>query len=125
VRAPLRPGSLDALGSACSDPARIIAADPRLVPLRADRALNDGVVNSSRQLIEPLDPKEFVALVVADHFDVVGHYDRALYVTDPKTGKSETKDEMSGLLHSGSRFRDDQFFELIDLVAATLRPAFE
>jgi hypothetical protein len=82
--------------------------------------MNDGVVNSARQLINPQDPDELAAIVVGDHFDVLGHYDRTAWVTDPKTGEEKEETIVSGLLHSGSEFRDTQFFALMDQVSALL-----
>jgi pimeloyl-ACP methyl ester carboxylesterase len=121
----LLPNSLRTLQAARNDPRRVLAADPELIPEQLDAAVNDGVVNSVRQLMDPEDADEIAGLVVADHFDVVGHYDRALFVTDPKTGKTREEDKVSGLLHSGSRFRDDQFFNLIERLADVMQPAFD
>ncbi len=124
-RGQLRDGSLEAVQAARDDASRVLAADPELIPAELDAAVNDGVVNSVRQMIDPTDPDEIAALVLADHFDVVGHYDRSFFVTDPKTGATRVKDEISGLLHSGSRFKDDQFFELIERIADVMEPAFD
>jgi hypothetical protein len=121
--APLLPHSLEAVEA--GRVGRTIAGDPSLVPQQLDAAMNDGVVNSARQLIDPRDPNEFAGLVVADHFDVVGHYDRALFVTDPKTGETTEQNKIAGLLHSGSAFRDDQFFALIERMGDALLPAFD
>jgi hypothetical protein len=123
-KAGLMPGSLEALQAAHDDGSRLIARSASLLPPILDPAVNDGVVNSVRQLIDPSDPNELAGLVVADHFDVIGHYDRALFVTDPKTGALTEKELVAGLLHSGSQFRDDQFFSLIDRIAEAMRPAF-
>lgn len=124
ARAPLRPGSVEALAAVRADPGRLVAADLQLLPPELDAALNDGVVNSARQMIDPFDRDEIAALVVADHFDVLGHYDRALFITDPKTGEEHEAGKTSGLLHSGSRFRDDQFFDLVERIATSMLPAF-
>ncbi len=77
---------------------------------------NDGVVNSARQLIDPSDPRELAGLVIADHFDVVGYYDRSLWFRD-ETDTERRKRLISGLMHSGSGFGDDQFFSLYRRVA--------
>jgi hypothetical protein len=119
-RDPVLPGSLERLEQALSDPRRAIAAAPELLPERVDQLMNDGVVNSARQLINPQDPDELAAIVVGDHFDVLGHYDRTAWVTDPKTGEEKEETIVSGLLHSGSEFRDTQFFALMDQVSALL-----
>lgn len=75
------------------------------VALRFDDRSNDGVVNSVRQLCNPDDPDELAGIVVGDHADVLGHYDRvdALVSSRPLN---------QGLFHSGAGFGDDQFFEL-------------
>jgi pimeloyl-ACP methyl ester carboxylesterase len=97
----------------------IIQADGIELPARLDAGLNDGVVNSARQLINPADPNELAGIVVSDHFDVVGYYDRHAFKVD--TGGHEVATQMlSGLLHSGSGFRDDEFFELYRRVAAVI-----
>jgi hypothetical protein len=124
AKAGLMPGSLEALHAAHDDSSKLIARSPSLLPPILDPAVNDGVVNSMRQLIDPSDPDELAGLVVADHFDVIGHYDRAMFVTDPKTGEMNEKELVAGLLHSGSQFRDDQFFTLIDRMAEAMAPAF-
>jgi hypothetical protein len=54
--------------------------------------------------------------VVADHFDVVGYYDRSVWVTDSE-GVDRPHQLMAGLLHSGSSFTDDEFFKLYRRVA--------
>jgi pimeloyl-ACP methyl ester carboxylesterase len=76
-------------------------------PLTA--ADNDGVVNTARQVLgEP------IALVVADHADVLGRYRRHSVVDDKVVDP--------GLLTSGADFGDDPFFELVERIAARLRP---
>lgn len=75
-----------------------------------DDASNDGVVNSARQVIDPGDADQFAGIVVADHADVMGHYDR----------QDELASEQPinvGLFHSGAGFCDDQFFTLYRRVA--------
>lgn len=94
----------------------VIKADGTELPTAIDAGHNDGVVNSARQLIDPSDPDELAGIVVADHFDVVGYYDRFLFRTD-QDGEETSTMIHSGLLHSGSCFRDDQFFELYQRVA--------
>jgi hypothetical protein len=81
------------------------------LPARLDAGHNDGVVNAARQLVDPSNPDELAGIVVADHFDVVGYYDRYMFRADEQ-GDEQTTQVLSGLLHSGSGFRDDQFFEL-------------
>jgi hypothetical protein len=122
AQAPLTPGSLERIQQAVADDRRVIAASRDLLPNVLDAAVNDGVVNTVRQLIDPSDPHELEAIVVADHFDVVGHYDRSVWITDPRTGLESERAQVAGLLHSGSQFRDDQFFELMQRLADVIAP---
>jgi pimeloyl-ACP methyl ester carboxylesterase len=89
----------------------IIKADGIDLPTQIDAGHNDGVVNTARQLMDPSDPHELAGIVVADHFDVVGYYDRHVWDVDDE-GHERSRQVVSGLLHSGCGFRDDQFFEL-------------
>ena len=122
---PLLSGSEEALRRALRDPSKLITASPELLPKQVDAALNDGVVNSVRQLIDPSDPQELAGVIIADHFDVVGHFDRTLWVTDPKTSEDKPVNVVSGLLHSGSEFRDNQFFALVDRLSGCLEPLLQ
>ncbi|HKU44183.1 MAG TPA: hypothetical protein VJR89_38745 [Polyangiales bacterium] len=83
------------------------------IVIKFDERSNDGVVNSIRQLCNPDDPQELCGIVVGDHADVLGHYDR---VDALVSGRPLNQ----GLFHSGSRFGDDQFFELYRDVARVL-----
>jgi len=84
-----------------------------------DAGCNDGVVNSARQLIDPADPNELVAMVAADHFDVIGYYDRYRWLAKP--GEDERMVRIrGGFMHSGSVFGDDEFFALWDRVAEVI-----
>jgi pimeloyl-ACP methyl ester carboxylesterase len=74
---------------------------------------NDGVVNSARQLVDPTDPDELAGIVVGDHADVIGHYDR---VDALISGKPLNM----GLFHSGAEFGDNEFYELYVKVADLL-----
>lgn len=78
-----------------------------------DPSANDGVANSVRQLLDPSDPDELAGIVVGDHLDVVGHYDRQ----DPLLPGAPLN---MGLFHSGAGFGDNQFYELYDRVAEVL-----
>ena len=75
--------------------------------------LNDGVVNTVRQIVNPRRPEEVGGFVVADHADVLGHYDRQDALIG---GKSYN----AGLFHSGAGFGDDEFFELYRRVAEAM-----
>jgi pimeloyl-ACP methyl ester carboxylesterase len=88
--------------------AALVAAAP--VPPTVDARSNDGVVNTARQV-----DGTFLGLVVGDHADVLGRYRR----TDPLDGRVLDP----GLLTSGARFGDDQFFSLLDLVASGIARA--
>jgi pimeloyl-ACP methyl ester carboxylesterase len=96
------------------------------LPDLLDAGHNDGVVNSARQLLDPNDPNELAGIVVADHFDVVGYYDRFIWKSDAPgvLGEDQTQ-VLAGLLHSGCNFRDDQLFELYhrvaDVIASTVQ----
>jgi hypothetical protein len=106
---------LSARRGALDSEERLIMSSATLPPAHIDAQTNDGVVNTVRQLIKPSDPDELAALVIADHFDVLGYYDRGLTVSelDPR----EAASQVSGLLHSGSFFRDTEFFALYRKVA--------
>jgi hypothetical protein len=67
--------------------------------------LNDGVVNTVRQVVNPGRREEVGGFIVADHADVLGHYDRQ----DALIGG---KPYNTGLFHSGAAFGDDEFYGL-------------
>ena len=70
---------------------------------------NDGIVNTARQL---LPEGALGGIVVGDHADVLGHYDRI----DLSTGKPLN----TGVFRSGAGFGDDEFTELYRRVAGAL-----
>jgi pimeloyl-ACP methyl ester carboxylesterase len=70
---------------------------------------NDGIVNTARQL---LPEATLGGILVADHGDVIGHYDRI----DLATGRPMS----TGLFRSGAGFGDDQFFALYERIAEGL-----
>ena len=101
-----------------------------------DSASSDGVVNTARQILlptsrdrlsAPLSGSEplvggcffggcfFGGCVVADHADVIGHYDRR----DPLSFdiRGERRPINDGFFRSGAGFGDDQFFKLYERVA--------
>lgn len=89
----------------------VIASPSSLVPERIDLAFNDAIVNTARQLV---DARSMLGgIVVADHGDVLGHYDR-------RDALIEGKELNAGLFHSGASFGDDEFFTLYRRVAATI-----
>ncbi len=80
-----------------------------------DAAASDGIVNSARQLLATHAPggapaAALAAVVVGDHGDVLGHYDRQ----DALSGGRVLN---QGFFRSGAGFGDDQFFELWSRVA--------
>ena len=75
--------------------------------------LNDGVVNTVRQIVNPGRREEVGGFLVADHGDVLGHYDRQ----DALIGG---KPYNAGLFHSGAAFGDDEFFGLYRRVAEAI-----
>ena len=71
---------------------------------------NDGMVNSGLQLLDADQPEQLAGIVLADHADVIGHYDRIDALVDGQTLNR-------GLFHSGCGFGDDAFFLLWESVA--------
>ena len=100
----------------------VIKAHGVELPERFDATCNDGFVNTARQLMDPSDADELGGIVVADHLDVVGHYDRTMWTLDAD-GHEHTTNVVSGLLHSGCGFADQQFFELYRRVARVIASA--
>jgi hypothetical protein len=84
-----------------------------------DAGSNDGVVNTSRQILipSPNDAAEphFGGCVLGDHADVIGHYDRQ----DPLSFglRGQQRPINNGFFRSGAGFGDDQFFSLYGRVA--------
>ncbi len=91
----------------------VIRSPRSQTPTAFDGTLNDGVVNSIRQVVNPDKGDEVGGFVVADHADVLGHYDRqdALIAGKPYN---------AGLFHSGAGFGDDEFFALYRRVARAI-----
>jgi len=94
------------------DPKLVICSDQSKIPPLSP-TLNDGVVNTVRQVVNPDQPDEVGGIVVADHADVLGHYDRE----DAQVGG---KPYNAGLFHSGAAFGDDEFFALYRRVAQAI-----
>ncbi len=91
-------------------------------PHDLDAGHSDGVVNTARQLIDPANSDELAGIIVGDHFDVLGYYDRRVWRTDD-SGRERAARVLAGLLHSGSMFGDDQFFALYRQVADVIAAA--
>ena len=77
---------------------------PKL-PVVFDHQANDGIVNTDRQCVKDA----LVAVVLADHADVLGRYRR----DDALDGRLVDP----GLLTSSAYFSDEEFFTLIELMA--------
>jgi hypothetical protein len=98
---------------AATRPDLVICSDPERVPAAIDAGLNDGVVNTARQVVDPGEPSQVGGIVIADHADVLGHYDRM-------DSLIEGEEYNAGLFHSGAGFGDDEFFRLHRRVASTI-----
>jgi hypothetical protein len=94
-------------------PEWIIRSNRGLLPASIDVGLNDGVVNTVRQIVNADRPKEVGGMVMADHADVLGHYDR-----QDSLIADESYNE--GLFRSGAGFGDDEFFGLYRRVAQAI-----
>ena len=91
----------------------VIRSPHSQMPASIDATLNDGVVNTVRQIVKPDKAEEVGGFVVADHADVLGHYDR-------QDSLVEGSPYNAGLFHSGAGFRDDEFFRLYRRVAQAI-----
>jgi hypothetical protein len=104
----------------------VIGSPTAKLPTQLAAWHSDGIVNTVRQLFDPKDPDELAAVVIADHYDVLGHYDRRQWTID-SAGDEVAVVITSGLLHSGSGFGDDEFFRLwlavADIAASACREA--
>jgi hypothetical protein len=93
-----------------------IVAVTQAIPSTIGPRDNDGVVSTDRQVDCDGPNASFAGLVLADHGDVIGLYRRtdplAADPDNPRKGVIEP-----GLLTSGSKFGDDEFFRLLALVA--------
>jgi hypothetical protein len=91
---------------------RIIRHPSARVPA-FDFTANDGLFNSARQLLMTRihQDQALAAIVIADHADVLGYYDR-------RSPLSPDVCRQPGLLRCGANFGDDEFFHVWGLVAA-------
>ena len=94
-------------------PDLVIRSDQSRMPGAIHVELNDGVVNTIRQVVDPDDRSQVGGFVVADHADVLGHYDR-------QDSLIEGTPYNAGLFHSGAGFGDDEFFKLYRRVAEAI-----
>lgn len=83
--------------------------NPRTLAFGIDPDTNDGIVNTARQLLPATEP---AGVIVGDHADVLGDYDRIDIATEQPMN--------TGIFRSGAGFGDDQFFELYRRVASAL-----
>jgi hypothetical protein len=81
-----------------------------------DPGVNDGVVNSARQIADPGDRSTFGGSFVADHADVLGYYDD---IDALVTGRPLNE----SVFRSGAGFCDNQFYELYRRVAERISNA--
>lgn len=105
-RDPVLSATRELVRSTLSDATRVIKNPRAELPSTLELTTNDGVVNTCRQVLDPAQGGEVLAAVVADHFDVIGYYDRT---SATPSGGHELS---SGLLRSGSYFSDAEFFAL-------------
>lgn len=68
-------------------------------------------------------PEELAGIVVADHIDVIGPYDRRELRAAAGRGAVNWSRFKRGLFRSGSRFQDEQFYELYGAIADELLAA--
>jgi hypothetical protein len=77
---------------------------------------SDGIVNAATQILRSPGARAG-GIVLADHGDVIGHYDRQ----DPLTNGTPIND---GIFRSGAGFGDDQFFALYREVSNAFQARF-
>lgn len=116
------------LSRVSSGQVRTLAGNPELLASllpRLDASDNDGIVNTLRQLPpEPLarldvELERVVAVVLADHLDVVGYYpSNQLADKNRLTRIIERGTSQNGFLESGAEFRDPELLALYARVAA-------
>jgi hypothetical protein len=81
-----------------------------------EASTSDGVVNAMTQILRSPGARAG-GIVLADHGDVIGHYDRQ----DPLTNGTPIND---GIFRSGSGFGDDEFFALYGEVSKAFHARF-
>src|SRR5262249_6176649 len=94
-------------------PGLVIRSECAEMPAVFDARLNDGVVNTIRQLVDPDDERQIGGFVVADHGDVLGHYDRQDALIDGPPFNA-------GLFHSRAGCGDAEFSPLSRRVPTAL-----
>jgi hypothetical protein len=142
--APTSPTTLEAL-QVLERSSALVIRNPSAHLAALGAGASDGVVNTARQILLPStrdrraapagSPEPiFGGCIVADHADVIGHYDRRDPLSFGPDGKTQPIND--GFFRSGAGFGDDQFFKLYERVAewvahaartdeqATRRPPF-
>jgi len=100
----------------------IIRNNAACLPRQFEAWHNDGVVNSARQLFNPQLDDELAGIVIGDHYDVIGHYNRRVWTTNAD-GDEVAMSLNAGLLHSGSAFGDEEFFTLWNAMSDVIEAA--
>ncbi|MGO9833776.1 MAG: esterase/lipase family protein [Polyangiaceae bacterium] len=108
-REPTVPAVLDNVSRIADAPQSVWIRNPTTAPFQIEPGTNDGIVNTARQV---LPGATLAGVVVADHADVLGDYDRFDLATDQPMN--------TGIFRSGADFGDDQFVELYRRVAAAM-----
>ncbi|TNE45486.1 MAG: hypothetical protein EP343_26590 [Deltaproteobacteria bacterium] len=110
--------AIAAVKQATTEPGKFIKNE--FAELRTvDAKLNDGIVNTARQLANPADPDELVALVVGDHLDVIGYFPQWYPASEP-SDKLQWVQQREGILHSGSGFDEPQLHRMLYAIAGAL-----
>jgi hypothetical protein len=107
---PAPPAVLSNIKAVQTAPASAWIRAPESAAFGIDLGTSDGVVNTSRQL---LPEGTLGGIIVGDHADVIGDYDRVDIANDDEPLST-------GIFRSGAGFGDDQFVELYRRVAAAL-----
>ncbi len=103
------PAVLATVAAVQAAPPSLWIRSPESVTFAIDLGTSDGVVNTARQL---LPGAELGGIVIGDHADVIGDYDRFDIANDEPLS--------TGIFRSGAGYGDDQFVELVRRVAAAL-----
>jgi hypothetical protein len=115
VRGSLPPPAEENLSLLNAFPGPVVRNPAAEVPA-FDESTSDGVVNAMTQILRSPGARAG-GIVLADHGDVIGHYDRQ----DPLTNGTPIND---GIFRSGSGFGDDQFFALYREVSKAFHARF-
>jgi pimeloyl-ACP methyl ester carboxylesterase len=100
----------DLLNAHAADAMRPAGCEPPVF----EPGVNDGIVNSARQVLDPADRSTLGGIIVADHLDVLGYYDG---VDALVSGRPLNQ----SVFRSGAGFGDDQFFQLYGNIAGRIK----